>query len=143
MVLEREILPYLQWLLYGNEDSLGALPRYLLVILAVALLGLMGGTVMTVARRGLMRGGDRIYTIVVTSFRELLNMSPRRILALTRLAVKEARRRRVVVALIVYFVILLFASWFLKTNHREPARLYVSFVLMATTYLVLGIGMSI
>jgi hypothetical protein len=141
MVLEHEILPYFQWLFYGTKDALGALPRYLMVVLAVALLGLMLGALLTIARKGLMRGGDQIFSIVMTSFREFFELSPRRILALTRLAMKEAWRRRVVVALIVYFIILLFASWFLKTNHREPARLYVSFVLMATTYLVLGIAL--
>ena len=54
---------------------------------------------------------------------------------------KEAWRRRVIVALVVFFVILLFASWFLQTDHQDPAKLYISFVLTATTYLVLGIAL--
>ena len=54
---------------------------------------------------------------------------------------KEAWRRRVVVALVVFFIILVFASWFLKKNHQDPAKLYISFVLTATTYLVLGIAL--
>lgn len=141
MVLEKEILPYLQWLLHGTEDSLGALPRFLLVALAVALLGLLLGYVVAAARRGLLRGGDQVYGTVSRAFRELLELSPRRIWALARLAMKESWRRRVIVALVIYFIILLFASWFLKTDHQEPAKLYLSFVLMATTYLVLGVAL--
>jgi len=141
MVLEHEILPYIQWLLYGANGSLGALPRFLLVAVAVALLGLLLGSIMAVARHGLLRGGDRIYSVVATAFRELWSISPRRIWALTRLAMKEAWRRRIVVSLVLYLVILLFASWFLKTDNQEPAKLFLSFVLMATTYLVLGIAL--
>ncbi len=141
MVLEHEILPYFQWLLYGADESLGALPRFFLIVLAVALLGLLLGAIVNVARHGLLRGGDRIYGIVATGFRELFSISPRRTWALTSLAMKEAWRRRVVVSLVLYLVILLFASWFLRTDNQEPAKLLLSFVLMATTYLVLGIAL--
>ena len=57
--------------------------------------------------------------------------------AIAWLAVKESLRRRVWVALVVFGMILLFAAWFLKTDNLEPARLYLSFVLTATTYLIL------
>jgi len=66
MVLEHEILPYFQWLLHGMDNSLGALPRFLLIVLAVALLGLFLGAIVAVARHGVLRGGDRIYGIVAT-----------------------------------------------------------------------------
>jgi ABC-type transport system involved in multi-copper enzyme maturation permease subunit len=36
---------------------------------------------------------------------------------------------------------LIFASWFLQKDHQDPAKLYISFVLTATTYLVLGIAL--
>ena len=140
MVLEQDILPYLQWFL-GGADSLGALPRFLLIVLGLGLLGLVGGYVMAAARHGLLRGGDITYRTVSAGFRELFEMSPRRIWALARLAMKEAWRKRVWVALAVFVVILIFAGWFLKTDHQDPAKLYISFVLTATTYLVLGIAL--
>lgn len=140
MVLEQDILPYLQWFL-GNGDMLGALPRFLLIALSIAILGLFVGYLVAAARHGLLRGGDITYRTVSAGFRELLEMSPRRIWALARLAVKEAWRRRVWVALAVFVVILMFAGWFLKTDHQDPAKLYISFVLTATTYLVLGIAL--
>ena len=140
MVLEQDILPYLQWFL-GGDGAFGALPRFALILLGIALLGLLGGYVLAAARHGLLRGGDLTYRTVSTGFRELLETSPRRVWALASLAMKEAWRRRVWVALVVFFVILMFASWFLKTDHQDPAKLYISFVLTATTYLVLGIAL--
>jgi len=140
MVLEQDILPYLQWFL-GGDGVFGALPRFALIVLGIALLGLLGGYVLAAARHGLLRGGDLTYRTVSSGFRELLETSPRRVWALARLAMKEAWRRRVWVALVVFFVILMFASWFLKTDHQDPAKLYISFVLTATTYLVLGIAL--
>jgi hypothetical protein len=141
MILEEEVIPFLQWLWYGGPGSIGALPRFLLIALGVGLIGLVGGYVVAAARHGLLRGGDIVYRTITTGVRELFETSPRRVWALARLAMKEAWRRRVVVALVVFFIILVFASWFLKTNHQDPAKLYISFVLTATTYLVLGIAL--
>jgi len=141
MVLEREILPYLQWLLGGGGNALGALPQFCLVMIGLALLALVGGYAFAAARHGILGGGDLVYQTISSGFREMLELSPRRVWALARLAMKEAWRRRVVVALVVFFLILLFASWFLKTDNQDPAELYISFVSTATTYLVLGIAL--
>ncbi len=140
MVLEQDILPYLQWFL-GDSETLGALPRFLLVALGIAILGLLIGYLISAVRYGLLSGGDMTYRTVSAGFRELFEMSPRRIWALAKLAIKEAWRRRVWVAFVVFVVILMFAGWFLKTDHQDPAKLYISFVLTATTYLVLGIAL--
>lgn len=141
MVLERQIYPYFQWLLTGSEGAMGALPRYLVVLLAVCLLALVGSYIAAAARHGLIRGGEIVYRVIAKGVAEMLAISPRRVGALAKLAVKEAVRRRVVVALAVFFLVLLFANWFLSTDHQEPAKLYLSFVLTATTYLVLGIAL--
>jgi hypothetical protein len=142
MVLEEQVLPYFEWLLQGgNGQGLGALPRFLFVFFGLLSLSLVVGAAIAMGRRGLLRGGDAVYRTVVGGVGELFHTSPRRTWALARLAIKEASRRRVIVALGVFFIILLFANWFLSTDNREPARLYLSFVLTATTYLVLGIAL--
>jgi ABC-type transport system involved in multi-copper enzyme maturation permease subunit len=141
MVLEEQILPYFQWLLSGDDQSMGALLRFLLVFAGLSTLGLLLGFLIAASRRGIMRGGDLTYHAVAGGFRELADSSPRRIWALARLAVKESIRRRVVVALAVFFLVLLFANWFLSVEHQQPARLYLSFVLTACTYLVLGVAL--
>ena len=70
-----------------------------------------------------------------------LTGSVRRVWALGWLAVKESIRHRVVVVFGVLMLILLFAGWFLDPGSNEPARLYLSFVLTATSYLVLGMAL--
>ena len=77
MVLEQDILPYLQWF-FGGATTFGALPKFLLVVLGLGLLSLLGGYVMAAARHGLLRGGDITYRTVSAGFRELLETSPRR-----------------------------------------------------------------
>ncbi|MCC6493776.1 MAG: ABC transporter permease [Pirellulales bacterium] len=140
MVLEQQLLPYFQWLLYGGNGELGALPKFALVFLGLVMAALVVGYAIAAARHGLLRGGDVTYHTIVDGLREIVDTSPRRIWALARLAIKESLRRRVGVALGVYFLILLFANWCLSTNHQDPARLYLSFVLTATTYLVIGVA---
>jgi len=68
---------------------------------------------------------------------DLARTSPRRVLALAWLAVRESIRRRVVVVFAVFLLLLLFAGWFLNPGSDQPARLYLQFVLTATSYLVL------
>ena len=68
---------------------------------------------------------------------DLVHLSPRRVWALARLAIQESIRRRVVVVFAVFILILLFAGWFLDPGSIDPARLYLDFVLTATSYLVL------
>jgi hypothetical protein len=68
---------------------------------------------------------------------DLLSISPRRIWALSVLAVREAIRRKVVVAFGLFVVVLLFAAWFLDPASHEPAKLYLAFVLNSTSFLIL------
>ena len=64
-------------------------------------------------------------------------MSPRRVWALTWLAIQDSLRRRVVIVFVVFIVVLSFAGWFLDPGSEHPLRLYISFVLTSTSYLVL------
>lgn len=143
MVLEKQPLEYFTWLLQGGNGAIGALPHFLLIAVMLSLLALLGGFLIALVRYGPMKAGDLTYRVVVNGFSELLRISPRRIWAIARLAIKESFRRRVIVALVVFFLILLFAGWFLKTDYQQPSKLLFSFVLTATTYLVLMIALLI
>ena len=88
--------------------------------------------------------GDMIYRVMASAAVGFVRFSPRRVFALARLAVQESMRRRVWVALVVFGVVLLFAGWFLdavddpqKLSSFDPGKLYINFVLTATTYLVM------
>lgn len=141
MVVENEVLPYLQWLWRGDGaafvDGMGALVQFAIVALTVFVLALVGGFVVSLVRHGPVRAGEITYRTLVGGLGDLFRLSPRRIGALASLAIKESLRKRVWVALVVFAMILLFASWYLGTNNREPARLYLSFVTTATSYLML------
>lgn len=139
MVLEKELLPYSEWFVGSGLES--ALVRFGLTVLAISVLALVIGFLVTMVRYGPLKAGDITYQLVTNGFKELWRISPRRVFALAGLAVKEALRRRVLVALVIFGLVLLFAGWFLKTDNREPAKLYLSFVLTATTYLTLLIAL--
>jgi hypothetical protein len=139
MVLEKELLPYYQWLVGSGLES--ALFRFGATVLAISVLALVIGFLVTMVRYGPLKAGDITYQLVTNGIKELWRISARRVFALAGLAVKEALRRRVLVALVIFGIILLFAGWFLRTDNREPAKLYLSFVLTATTYLTLLIAL--
>ncbi len=140
MILEKPLLPYFEWLLQFDKTRWGALPHFLLTLLVIAiatlLLSLLVGTVLY----GPLKAGDKVYRVVVNGFRELFSLSFRRVWALARLAIQESLRGRVLIAVAVFVLLLLFAGWFLKTE-REPARLYFSFVLTATSFLGLFVAL--
>lgn len=148
MVLERELLPYLTWLLgYPWSDAAAMLNsglfRFLSTSLALGVIALVAGFLIALVRHGPMKAGDITYRIVTNGLAELFRTSPGRVWAIARLAVTESVRRRVIVVIVVYVVVLVFAGWFLKTGYREPGKLFFSFVLMATTYLSLLIALLI
>jgi ABC-type transport system involved in multi-copper enzyme maturation permease subunit len=143
MVIETEILPFLDWLRGGGEnESLGALARFGLIALTVAIVALIIGYLIAAVRHGPIAGGDVTYKVVIGGLRELPRISLRRLFALARLTVYESLRRHVWATLLVFLLILAFAGWFLGSNEGEsikydPLKIYVSFVLTGTTYLVL------
>lgn len=148
MVLEQELLPFLTWLIGYPWTDPGALQNSALVVFfgtafALGVLALIAGFLVAVVRHGPLAAGDITYHVVVNGISELLHTSPRRVWAIARLSIKETIRRRVFVALGVYLVILLCAGWFLKTNYAEPGKLFFSFVLTASTYIVLLIALLV
>lgn len=103
----------------------------------LGLIALVGGFLVATFRYGPLAAGDATFKMMKRGLGDLIFISPRRIFALAWLAVQESLRRRVLVGFAVFLLILLFAGWFLDTNTNDPATLYLSFVLTATTYLVL------
>jgi hypothetical protein len=132
MVIDpKDVLPFFTWL------SSGALLNWLLVVVCI-LAGVIGvGWLVALLRYGPFAAFDRLFLISRDAIVDLVRLSPRHVWALARLAIQESIRRRVVVAFAVFIVILLFAGWFLDPGSTDPARLYIDFVLTATSYLVL------
>ena len=130
MVLEEEIVPFFQWL------PSGAL-QWLLVVGSIAAAALLIGWLIAALRYGPREGLRMVSHTLTEAWKDIAGMSSRRVWALSWLAVKESIRRWVVVVFGVFIVILLFAGFFLDPASTYPARLYLSFVLTATMYLIL------
>ncbi len=114
-----------------------ALLTFVQIAAVLGLIALVGGFLLATFRYGPLAAGDATFKMMKRGLADLIFISPRRIFALAWLAVQESLRRRVLVGFAVFLLILLFAGWFLDTNTNDPATLYLSFVLTATTYLVL------
>ena len=80
---------------------------------------------------GTMQCGRALADIVL----DLARISPRRVLALAWLAVRESLRRRVVVVFVVFVVVILFAALFINKTSPHPSQLYIQVVLNFTVYL--------
>jgi hypothetical protein len=130
MVNEHPVPPFLEWW------QLASL-HWLLIVGGLALLLTLGGLLVLVLERGPGAAFSRLARLLVSGAQDLFLLSPRRVWALSWLAVKESIRRRVIVAFAVFVVVLLFAGWFLDPSSAHPGRLYLDVVLSATSYLVL------
>lgn len=94
------------------------------------------------ARRGPVEGFYSVAGVIASAIgRDLPATSVGRVLAMTRLTIKEAIRRKVLVGFILFVIIFLFAGWFLDVKSDDPAHLYLSFVLTTTNYLVIMLAL--
>ena len=133
-----------EWLMRPDAFLQSALLQGIVLILLAIVLGLLAGYVYSANRYGPSEG----FYAVARAVRDLLRFdlpgtSLRRIGALARLAFKEALRRRVLFIVGLFMVVLLLAGWYLNPESDDPARLYISFVLTATNYLILALALFI
>jgi hypothetical protein len=133
-----------EWLLRPNAFLESALLQGIVLMILAIVVGLMVGYVISAARYGPVEGFYAVARTVRDFIRfDLPGTSPRRIFALARLAFKEAIRRKVLFVIGLFVVGLLLAGWYLDPTSDDPARLYISFVLTATNYLVLALALFI
>jgi len=125
-----DALPFWNWL-----------PQTLLFWLATVAVLVAIGTALGWLIAALRRGPEAALSATGRGLRDaaqdVTRLSPRRVLALTWLTIKESIRRRAVVVFALFILFVLFAGWFLDPRSSNPARLYISFVLDMTRYLVL------
>ena len=145
MILERPIPPFLEWLLVGATYQKGeateivpaTLPSWFLYVGILLVLTIIVGATMSILRHGFGDFVTPFRRAVGRGFQDLVMLSLRRTWAIARLTIKESLRRRVMFVFALFMVILLIAGWFLDPGSENPARLYFSFVMGATSILVL------
>jgi hypothetical protein len=128
MVLEKQIIPFLQWL----PNSLAF---FLLVAAGICLLALIGGFLMASIRNGPVEATKIVFQVIGSAWTDFRQTSFRRIFAMARLAFKESIRRYVLIVFVVFMILLSFGAWYLDVNSENPAALYISVVLKATNFL--------
>ncbi len=132
----------IDWL-FGDGQTTGAIFVFLLVLLVAVLLGLFAGFVIASFRSGPGEAFYSVARVVAGAGPDWFRMSPRRIGAIARLAIKEASRRRVIlIAFLIFSVMLLFGGWFLGTG-EHPDRVYINFVMWGSQLLILMLVMLI
>lgn len=123
--------------LLGAEWSQGALYQWFVVVFFAGLVLFIASWLVAALRRGPIEALVSVGQSAGDLFLDVVRISPRRVWALAYLAIKESIRRRVVVVFAVFILLLLFAGWYLDPQSINLARLYLDFVLTATSYLVL------
>ncbi|MEM8680607.1 MAG: hypothetical protein AAGF97_14765, partial [Planctomycetota bacterium] len=130
MILEKQIVPLLEWL---QSSWLVALQ----VVGILAVLGLVIAYLITAARLGPAEAFRSLGTVLRSAVRDLRDFSLRRTLAVATLAVKESLRSYSLIVFAIFVLILLLAGWYLDARSDNPARLYISFVLKSGNFLIL------
>lgn len=143
MIVEnlQSIRPFVEWMFSTEYTQLGAL-WIVLAILALLLFSFcLFGWLFASLRHGPVEGLNVAGRVLIDSFWDVVLMSPRRVWAITWLAIAEARRRYVIVIFLVFMVILLFAGWYLDAESDKPAEVYLTFVLTSSSMLAIMLGM--
>src|SRR5258708_202206 len=145
MAFERGIPDYLVWLL-GNPKTQSLLDPtswgFLFGTMAICLLLFLIVPFICFVIASLQYGPSEAFYYVARSIfsavtEDLPRFSPRRTLAVARLAVQEAIRNKILVGFGIFLLLLLVAGMFLDVQNNNPSRVYLSFVLTSTNYLVL------
>ena len=123
------------------RDLAESLKLWLILIGILGASGLLISMLLSVARNGV--AGIGIFFKGLLSFLEDVgSISPRRVMALTNLTLKEAVRRKALLVFAVFAVLLMFAGWFL-TDSNERAELqvgiHIAFILQTISWLMLPV----
>ena len=107
------------------------------IVIAAILLGLFVGYVVASFRHGPFEAFYTVAQVVGEAVPDFLGTSPRRVMAMARLAVKEALRRKVViVAFSIFAVLLLFGQWFMAGT-ENPEKRFMNTIMFGTQMLTL------
>jgi hypothetical protein len=130
MVIDTEQIAFLAWLPW-------ALLHYAAAAGAVLVVAIVVGYIVSAVRNGPIVALENTSLTLADAVVDLVLISPRRVWALCRLAIRDSLRRRIVVVFALFVLFLLFAGWFLDPGSDHPSRLYISVVLNWTSYLLL------
>ncbi len=130
-----EFISFGEWF----QESIGGFIVFtLFMFVGWAILAFAFAAIRNTPRRALAMVGGTVKRALIDDFPRT---SVRRIIAMSRLAIQESIRNKVLIIFVLFVGLLLFAGWFLDVENDHPARLYLGFVLSASTYLLLALAM--
>jgi ABC-type transport system involved in multi-copper enzyme maturation permease subunit len=96
---------------------------------------LVVGVLLSARHVPVLYGFQQTLSAIAGLIGDLGSLSGRRVLAVAKLAVKEAIRRKVLIVLLLFFLIFMFAGWYI-TYKDNQVRVLVSFVSKVTGFFV-------
>ena len=130
MVIEHPVPPFFDWITIAAVKWVFAIGVLAVLAAAVSMILIL-----------IRRGPGSVFPVFCRELRgglsDAVHLSWKRVFAIARLMVQESIRKKVVVVAVVFLVLLMFAGWFIDPTNKNPAALYLNFVLTTTDYLVL------
>jgi len=114
-----------------------AFVQWLLTMLACCVIATLVGLVASLTSYG-STGPRVVLETLGRALRDLIFLSPKRILAVAILTFKEASRRKAFMIGFLFLLLFMFGGWFLGANNAEkPAKPYVIFVITSMNFLLI------
>ncbi|MCG8585772.1 MAG: ABC transporter permease, partial [Pirellulales bacterium] len=144
MVIDQEILTFNEYL-FGTDQSEGMWSFALKAIVVLAVAAVLIRLLVNMLRLGPGRGVSEVGSEIKGAGRDVAGFSFRRVFGLARLAWREAMRKHVWIVFVVFCVILavtvLLSGDGGSTSTENPAKLLITFVMSASAYLALFLGL--
>ncbi|OAI57051.1 hypothetical protein AYO47_08390 [Planctomyces sp. SCGC AG-212-M04] len=120
-----------------------AFGTFLIALIAVSTIALIVGLVVSLLTVG-THGPGLVWETMQRGWRDLTQMSLRRIGAISSLTIKESFRKKAFWVLVVFFIVFLFAGWFLQDDdpsRETPAKPFIAFVLTTIQWMTLPVAL--
>ncbi|MCA9184169.1 MAG: hypothetical protein KDA99_01070 [Planctomycetales bacterium] len=127
MALEHPIIPFFTWLPF-------ALLLFVVLVTGIGAVVVLGIYLIAAVRNGPGQAVQFTRYVIGSAIYDILQLSPRRTIAMAGLAFKESIRRYVFMVFLVFVIVLFFATLFLEGS---TAKHYIGFVLLLSKWLVL------
>ncbi len=119
-----------------------AFGTFLIALIAVSTIALIVGLVVSLLTVG-THGPGLVWEVIQRGWRDLTQMSLRRIGAIATLTMKESWRKKAFWVLVVFLVLFLFAGWFLPSDdgRETPAKPFIAFILTTIQWMTIPMAL--
>ncbi|MCA9069928.1 MAG: hypothetical protein KDA84_13440, partial [Planctomycetaceae bacterium] len=123
-------------------NVLNGLAQWGLILGAFLVVTMLVSFCVALATGGFRRGPRDMVMHLSQGFHDLFIISPRRILAIAQLTIRESIRRKALLVFVLFALLFMFGSWFISDPGERPemqAIVHITFVLKAITWLTIPV----